>query len=363
MGLISLITQGFLAASLMGAPHQSHDVNDIIKTNHEIVQNEATEIEPSELYIVTEIEGSQQANQKPKKVTIDDKVNLHAVLKAKENNKPVYFSNAKNIKINGKKINPKQIKPWPKTKEVNLEWFKVEPIKKSYSYVNSGNKIKYEETKFDQGWTTSADVHPTYLIDQFPEEKTGVGVMRYKVKLATDDKTLSTPGKNESHKGGISDKLVRVSFRPNTGSWVDYVFELFNTPYIWGSRTKQIDGQVGSDCADFALYGWRRTGKKLPYTWSYGLKDKKYTKNVATIDGMTDNGHFLDKKGKEITYSQVNEGDVILYPRHIAVLYKDNGNKVFDCDDLVLHTLFEEPKIDTVCEAYGTPEEVLRWKK
>ena len=94
MGLISLITQGFLAASLMGAPHQSHDVNDIIKTNHEIVQNEATEIEPSELYIVTEIEGSQQANQKPKKVTIDDKVNLHAVLKAKENNKPVYFSNA-----------------------------------------------------------------------------------------------------------------------------------------------------------------------------------------------------------------------------------------------------------------------------
>ena len=363
MGLISLISQGLLAVSLIASPQQSQPVKSTVETKKEVVVKESPKIVPQELYLVSEVEGSPKADQKPKRVTIDDRVNLHAVLEAKENNQPVYYTNATNFRIRGKKIKLNQIKPWPKTKKVQIEWFKVEPTENSYSYVKSSNPIVYDETEFARGWEVEADVHPTKYKDQFPNEKSGVGVMRYKVQLTFNGKTLSTPGEDEISGGGISDKLVRVSFRPNTGSWVDYVFELFNTPYIWGSRTKQIDGQIGSDCADFALYGWRRAGSKLPYTWSYGLKSKQYTKNIATLDPEVGNNQLLDKRGNEITFDQVQEGDVILYTRHIAVLYKDNGNNIFDCDDLVLHTLFKEPKIDTVCEAYGVPEEILRWKK
>ena len=352
-----------MALSLMAAPPQSQFLKPVIETKQEQTLTESVKIVPKKLFLVSEVEGSNQADQKPKNVTIEDKVNLHAVLEAKENNKPVYYTNATNFRIRGKKIKLEQIKPWPKTKKVQIEWFKVEPTERDYSYVKSSNPITYTETEFSRGWEIEADVHPTKYKDQFPNEKSGIGVMRYKAQLTFNGQTLSTPGEDKISGGGISDKVVRVSFRPNTGSWVDHVFELFNTPYIWGSRTKQIDGQIGSDCADFALYGWRCAGSKLPYTWSYGLKGKQYTKNIVTLDPEAGNNQLLDMKGNEITFDLVKEGDVILYPRHIAVLYKDNGNNIFDCNDLVLHTLFEEPKIDTVCEAYGVPEEVLRWKK
>ncbi|PIN75803.1 hypothetical protein COV17_03600 [Candidatus Woesearchaeota archaeon CG10_big_fil_rev_8_21_14_0_10_36_11] len=322
---------------------------------------------PQNVHIVSRITGGEDvaatcADQKPKYATIDDTVEMYVVLEATRFGQKVYFTDAPCIKLQGKR-KADRVMSWPSSKKPDVEWFKVEAEGNSYGYISKRHPILYEETSWRDGWKTSADVHPTSFEDLFLEKPSGIGVMRFKVVARLNGREMASSGSESIKHGAISTKVHRVSFRPDTGSWTDYLFELFNTPYIWASTTSQVDSLIGSDCADFATYGWRRYGHENPYTWSYGLRNKKHTTRIAQISDTNTRGILLDNGGNPVPYGTVNEGDVVFFPRHIAVLYEDNGNGVLDCSDLVLHTLFHEPTIVPLCEAFGVPKEILRWKE
>ena len=225
-----------------------------------------------------------------------------------------------------------------------IECFKVEPFRNSYAYVSKRNPIDYTETPWKEGWKVKADVHPTDLQDQFPDLETGLGVMRYKVSIKLNGKRVSSPGKKKLAGGGLSNKVHRVSFRPATGQATDYIFELFNTPYIWGSKPFQVDNQIGSDCADLPVYGRRRQGFKTNYTWSKGLL----------------NNRRLIKKLPFGTSPK--NGDLIYFRRHIAVFYQSASDNSLSMEDKVIHTLYGEPEI-TKIKYIGMPSAILRWKK
>jgi hypothetical protein len=323
------------------------------------------EIIPLQIYLVTQIIGQNEfADQRPKFAKDSQKTELYLVLKAKVGEETVFYTSAKKIKIDGEKISSDQVKNWPSSlPKPEIEISKVEPMEKSYSYVSKSNPIYYVEVPISQDWEVKVNVHPDFYQDQFPFLQSGLGVMHYTARFKYQTMVLNTPSKESLRSGGLSEKVIRVSFRPDTDSWTDYLFEMFNTPYIWGSVTSQIDGQVGSDCTDFVLYGWRRAGhQELSYTWSEGLKRSRYTKPIVTISQKHDDRTIHNEREEEINYFTVNEGDLVFYYRHVAALYRDNGNKVLDCDDLVLHTLGNVPEIEKMCDAFGTPVEIRRWR-
>jgi len=77
--------------------------------------------------------------------------------------------------------------------------------------------------------------------------------------------------------------VTRVTIRRDD-SFLGYLTEMYGQPYIWASAglsdtSHQSEHLEGSDCADLMVYGARRMGKHLAYTWTGGLPD--ITKLVA----------------------------------------------------------------------------------
>ncbi len=78
-----------------------------------------------------------------KDVTIDNKVNLNAVVEGRLNGKRIYFSESNNLRINGRKIDASLIKKW-KDIEIGLRWYKIETIGDYYSNWNGSKFGTYD---------------------------------------------------------------------------------------------------------------------------------------------------------------------------------------------------------------------------
>jgi hypothetical protein len=140
---------------------------------------------------------------------------------------------------------------------------------------------------------------------------------------------------------------------------------MYGQPYIWASAgttdgSHQSEHLEGSDCADFVVYGMRRLGKKISYTWTGGLPG--ITKLLAA-GARGDDGIYRDDAGKPLPFTKV--GDLILFPRHVGVLAKDQGTiGVLDDQDLMMHTLFDSPKEQAIADSgyADKPVEIRRFK-
>jgi hypothetical protein len=140
---------------------------------------------------------------------------------------------------------------------------------------------------------------------------------------------------------------------------------MYGQPYIWASagtsdKTHQSERLEGSDCADLMVYGARRMGKHIAYTWTGGLP--AITKRLASGTRGED-GIYRDRAGKPLPYTQ--EGDLILFPRHVGALTQDKGTKgVLDDQDIILHTLFDSPKEQAIADSgyADTAVEIRRFR-
>ena len=84
----------------------------------------------------------------------------------------------------------------------------------------------------------------------------------------------------------------------------------------------------------------RRHKKKVTYTYSYGVDDRRITTRVPA--------------------GQIKRGDIILGGRHIEVVHHENGDGVLGPGDTSIHTLYQQPEIISTGSSY---ENILRWKK
>ena len=185
----------------------------------------------------------------------------------------------------------------------------------------------------------------------------GVGTMAYQV--VTDGRAPPAPA---TAWGGLTKDVHRVTFRLDD-SYLGYVTELVGTPYIFGSAgpdgRNQSDLLIGADCADLAVYGQRRLGKKVDYTSTYGIDQQ------APLVGAVLGPDGRDDQGKPVP---VKRGDVLHFPssRHVAVLWEDKPPLgVLDPGDLMLHTCWDPPKIEPIganerCASF--PMRVLRFR-
>ncbi len=288
-------------------------------------------------------------------------VTLHALVRTGR----LYFSDAKRVQLRGKTIS---VRPLAEAPAATLAWSRIEPTAANTSNTQSGafrfEAIDYRTTAIPSaGASLVADVRPTLT----PDHGAGIGTMRYQLTATQGARTIASPGIDKRRgrgSGGLADAVTRVTIRRDD-SFLGYLGEMYGQPYVWASAgltdaSHQSEHLEGSDCADLMVYGARRMGKRIAYTWTGGLPG--VTKLLAA-GKRSDDGIYRDKAGKPLPYTQ--DGDLVLFTRHVGALAGDKGEKgVLDDQDVVLHTLFDSPKIQAIKDTgyAGTPAELRRWK-
>ena len=320
------------------------------------------------IQLVARVNGdSAPADYTPKRALAEVGVELYAVLVVKDGNATTYYSDAGAIRIGRHDYTTMPLDEAPSHV---LLWYKVEPTIESVSNEVSGSfkyeDIEYAETLINRMMANSlpADVRPTLTTDYGD----GVGTMRYRLAAYTADGVFRTPGadarNNTKWSGGVIDKVVRVSLRRDD-TYIGYLTEMYGQPYIWASagwsdRMHQTERLEGADCADFVVYGARRMGKHIRYTFTGGLS--RYTTNLGSARPDQD-GVYMDASGHPMQFPAV--GDLVLFPGHVGVLTADRGEiGVLDGEDLMMHALYDSPHEEGIGAAgYGERRiELLRWR-
>lgn len=316
----------------------------------------------TDVHIVASVDGG-AASDRPAYARADQTVTLFALIRADGR----YYSDAPSPTLNGKRIRALPLASGP---AIEVSWSRIEPATANLSNTSSGTfrfeQIEYGMTAIPNTANASsirADVRPTLT----PDHGGGVGTMRYQLAVTQDGRTLATPGieaRRGRGSGGLTDAVMRVTIRRDD-SYLGFLTEMYGQPYVWASaglsdKTHQSERLEGSDCADLMVYGARRMGKRVSYTWTGGLP--KVTKLLAA-GTRDDQGIYRDKAGNPLPYTQ--DGDLVLFPRHVGALFADRGTKgVLDDQDLVIHTLFDSPKEQAIADTgYAHyPVEVRRFR-
>jgi hypothetical protein len=294
------------------------------------------------VHIVASIDGG-AASDAPAYARADQHVSLYAVIRAGT----TFYTDAPTPSLGGKQVT---VQPLVKGPRIELAWSRIEPTTANMSNTGSGTfrfePIEYRATPIDgtaNQPSIPADVRPTLITDHGD----GVGTMRYQLAVTQGNTTLETPGfhaRRGRGSGGLTDAVMRVTLRRDD-TYLGFLTEMYGQPYVWASagtsdKTHQSERLEGSDCADLMVYGARRMGKPIAYTWTGGLP--AVTKLLAS-GTRGDDGVYRDDDGKPLPYTQA--GDLVLFPRHVGALAVDKGTiGVLDHEDLMLHTLFDSPK-------------------
>ena len=304
------------------------------------------------------------ASDRPTYARADQRVILYAVIEAER----AVYSDAPRLELHGRSVVTQPLAAAP---ACTVAWNKIEPAAANTTNEDDAGfhfaPIDYRATPVQTGGATLvADVHPTLT----PDHGRGVGTMRYQIVVsqAASEHVVASPGP-EAHRGkgsgGLTDDVLRVSIRRDD-TYLGYLTEMYGQPYVWASAgltdaTHQSERLEGSDCADFIVYGARRMGAKLAYTWTGGLP--QITKLLASGSRAPD-GIYRDAKGQPVPFTRV--GDLILFPRHVGALAEDRGTiGVLDDQDLVMHTLFDSPKEQALADTgyADKPAELRRFTR
>jgi hypothetical protein len=313
-------------------------------------------------FVVSSVDG-EPADATAKRARRDQAVTLYAVIVVNG----AHFTDAPVLHVGGK---PVTVRPLADAPAATLRWRKVEPVAQTMSNTETGEfhfeTIAYQATPMPAAsgrGAIAADVHPTLT----PDHGNGVGTMRFQIEVAQGDRTIASAGveaRRGKGSGGLTDDVHRISLRRDD-TYLGYLTELYGQPYIWASagktdRTHQSERLEGCDCADFVVYGRRRMGKEVAYTWTGALP--AVTKLLAAGNRAAD-GVIRDDHGDPLPFTGV--GDLILFPRHVGVLTEDREPLgILDDGDIMMHSLFDTPKEVPIRDSNyaDTAIELRRWK-
>lgn len=296
---------------------------------------------------------------------LGETITLYAVVLGRLNGKTVALTQSDALDRTVRILKP------DKVPGIELRWFKVTPSGDSYNNTQGGfhwDEIAYQEHPlggWGKDWQMAADSHPIGYADTHA----GAGTMAFKVAVRYQGKVYASPGKESLYRGGLSDDVIRVAFRRDD-SFVGRLTELFNTPYIWGSagvppEVHQAERLIGSDCADFVVYGARRMGKNIPYRATWHLPQVCTT--IETSLTPDQQGRYRNPQGKTVALGEggVQIGDLLLFHGHVGALAGDRKPLgILDTNDVMIHTFWAPPSEEPIRETYYKDAEVkiLRWK-
>jgi hypothetical protein len=184
----------------------------------------------------------------------------------------------------------------------------------------------------------------------------GAGSFWLAAEVEVDGRVLRTPDGASVDRFGLSERVMRVSFRASD-DYVGWLATYFNVPNLFGSSGPGDDHQteryVGADCAD-VLVGARRAmgAHALSYVSVAGLGQVAETRSEILLLG--EDGSVRDTRGAVVrlrwghdvaagdlvTFDFVGAGEESLLPRawdHVGALVQDDGDGVLGASDVVRH--------------------------
>jgi hypothetical protein len=302
----------------------------------------------------------------PKRARRDQTVTLYAVIVVTGGPDAGTYSDAPALRVRGR---PVAVRPLAAAPAAVLRWRKIEPAAQTMSNTASGEfrfeAIEYRATAVPAAsglGAIAADVHPTLT----PDHGDGVGTMRFQIEVVQDGRAIASPGvdaRKGRGAGGLTDDVHRISLRRDD-TYLGFLTELYGQPYIWASagttdRSHQSEQLEGCDCADFVVYGQRRLGNAVGYTWTGALPE---VTTLLAKGNRAPGGVYRDAAGAALPFT--GAGDLILFPRHVGVLTVDREPLgILDDGDLMMHSLFDTPKEVPIRDSTyaDTPIELRRW--
>jgi len=325
-------------------------------------------IEPVEIRIVALSRGTPRTS--PVVASINDPVELHAVLKARVGDGMVVFGSAAAVDAAGYDASLPRWS-WHDHHMEHVTWFKIEPTAYNASNTDPSwhwHEIPYVRTPFREDRSSIlADAIPT----NYNGNPRGYGTMRFQVTFRSERGEVSTPGPDRMNPHQPTREIFEISFRGASGvPVVDHAVACFNVPYIWGSASRtqrdpehQSEWRYGADCADLVSYAARHAGYDVSYAWTGEYKsNRQWTRRIAGGVQLAGNAYIRDG-GNPIPFGTggVERGDLILWDGHIGILARDTPPLgQFDATDEVIHTLFAPPRSEAVSTAFEGTFEVLR---
>ena len=310
---------------------------------------------------------------------LGQKVLVHAVVRVGRGRRARYHADLPAFRHRGRLVRGKRVRPLAALGSLRWRWYRVEPRphhvntpppnKGNKAYSNAvlfgkshGKWLGYDTIEYKESLIPKAhgpSISPSRARPTHPrvDVNGGLGTMRYKVQLEVEGQTLSSHGMESLITGGISPKVMRLTFRSGD-DLVGHLRGFFNVPNVFGSgghgRRHQTDRYQGADCADVIIGAVRAAGYPMPYTSVAGLK--RFARPVTERLLLTKKGiTYADgpRKGQAAVVpfgrGGVRPGDLMLIdyygfngsPRswdHIAVVDRDLGARGrFDPEDPVLH--------------------------
>lgn len=146
----------------------------------------------------------------------------------------------------------------------------------------------------------------------------------------------------------LEDKALQIIYRSDD-SYLGYLSELMRSPFIMYPKSTaqghQTDLLIGSDCAEFAIYGMRRLGADIPYCGPRNIY--QYLTQLSADD-------------------YVLPGDILHYGSQVAVYFESRGMPgIISDDDILLQSYGAKPYFTTAGENGGLfgGYRVYRWRE
>ena len=157
------------------------------------------------------------------------------------------------------------------------------------------------------------------------------GTFRIQAELITNEDTTLTP-------------VLEIRVREKEG-FLGSLSEQLGTPYVFGIGKLHLDGEsgpetlLGSDCANFLIYAWRKNGHLLPWCNPDQLK--------SHLQPLSPQNHTHSKTSRpHFDTGLISSGLVIHAGNHVAILWKDLGQPgILEPQDLIIHHLGGFPEI------------------
>jgi hypothetical protein len=194
----------------------------------------------------------------------------------------------------------------------------IKPILQEYDNLKSGAKsiepseytiLPIEKHQFDTVFTIDKIKVGTYYFGRVLENN----------KSFTSTKPIHL----------IDDNIIQIVVR-KSNSYIGFLTEQLNLPFIMPPKVlpkfgHQTDLNIGTDCAELAIYGMRRLGYNIPYVGPKGI-----TKYLNQIDS-------------------ISSGTILHFGFQVSILYEDRGKiGVLDAEDLLIHAFEDRVKIEPI---------------
>lgn len=141
--------------------------------------------------------------------------------------------------------------------------------------------------------------------------------------------------------------------RRKDDSFLGYLTEIFNLPYVYGSALLHADGRqsadarYGADCAHFIIYGKRRQGGAIPYVNPRGLL--RYLRPLDEFGGFRKGVAYGRRGPIALTRAMLDAGVLLHFGKHVAAVF-EHGEGVLTERTRVVHQLEDCPRLTTFGE-------------